>query len=351
MKDLLPLFDQKCPVILAGPCSAESEAQTLETASQLSAQGIKIFRAGVWKPRTHPGGFEGVGTQALAWLKEVKQSTGMMTATEVATPAHLEKAVEAGIDGVWIGARTSANPFAVQELADALAALEPSVRNNLTVLVKNPVSPDLELWIGAIQRIYEADVRRLGAIHRGFSMYGENRYRNTPLWRIPFELRRRLPNLPILCDPSHIAGQRELVEPVARQAMEMCYDGLIIESHCEPESAVTDSAQQLTPPALGQLIRAIPGKNIGHSGDELSTLRSEIDALDTELLDVLSRRMNVVRRIGDLKRRKGIAVVQPERYSKMVQERTAAAVDRGLDPDFVQGILAAIHEESVKNQL
>lgn len=347
----MPLFDMPGPIVMAGPCSAESAAQTLESARLLAARGIKIFRAGVWKPRTHPGGFEGMGEQALEWLQQVKASTGMLTATEVATPAHLRMAVDAGIDGVWIGARTSANPFAVQELADALSELSPERRDNLTVLVKNPVSPDLELWIGALQRIYDSGVRRLGAVHRGFSMYGENMYRNAPLWRIPFELRRRIPRLPILCDPSHIAGQRALVESVARQAMEMSYDGLIIESHCDPDSAITDSAQQLTPAALAELLPCLGIEKHSHSGDELSALRTEIDTLDAELLDVLARRMSVARKIGALKRSKGIAVVQPDRYSRLVKELTAKAQERGLDPEFIRGILAAIHEESVRNQL
>ena len=259
--DLKPLFDAELfgdsPIILAGPCSAESEAQVLEAARALSKEGIKIFRAGVWKPRTKPGGFEGIGSPALSWLRKVKEETGMLTATEVANTRHLEEALAAGIDVLWIGARTSANPFAVQELADIFASLTPERRDSLTVLVKNPVNPDLELWIGALERIYGSGIRRLGAIHRGFSSYGKHIYRNPPKWRIPIELHRRLPQLPIICDPSHIGGKRELIAPLSQQALDMNFDGLIIESHCHPEEALSDASQQLTPESLGYIVNSL----------------------------------------------------------------------------------------------
>ena len=241
MKDLqqilLPGVDRKRPLIIAGPCSAETEEQVMNTARQLAEQGIKIFRAGIWKPRTKPGGFEGVGVEGLAWLKRVKEETGMYTATEVATERHVFEALKHGIDILWIGARTTANPFAVQEIADALKGVD------IPVLIKNPVNPDLELWIGAVERIYNAGLRRLGVIHRGFSSYDKHLYRNMPQWHIPIELRRRLPNLHIFCDPSPIGGKRELVAPLCQQAMDMGFDGLIVESHCDPDCAWSDKNQ------------------------------------------------------------------------------------------------------------
>ncbi|MDE5687230.1 MAG: 3-deoxy-7-phosphoheptulonate synthase, partial [Paramuribaculum sp.] len=242
MEDLLPIlpegFDPNKPLIIAGPCSAETEEQVLCTANELAANGIRIFRAGIWKPRTKPGGFEGVGAPGLEWMKKVKETTGMLTATEVATRQHIEEALDAGIDILWIGARTSANPFAMQEIADTLQERGADV----TVLVKNPVNPDLELWIGAMQRIYNAGIRRIGAIHRGFSTYGKHLYRNMPNWHIPTELRLRLPNLPIICDPSHIGGKRELIAPLSQQALDMGFNGLIIERHCDPDKAWSDAS-------------------------------------------------------------------------------------------------------------
>ena len=256
--ELAPLFSSdimsRRPFVLAGPCSAESESQIMEAARSLSAAGIKIFRAGVWKPRTKPGGFEGIGTPALQWLAKVKAETGMLIATEVANERHTREALDAGVDVLWIGARTSANPFAVQEIADVLAALPQERRDSLAVLVKNPVNPDLELWIGAMERINGAGIRRIGAIHRGFSAYGKHIYRNPPKWRIPIELHRRLPDLPIICDPSHIGGKRELIGPLSQQALDMNFDGLIIESHCHPDNALSDSAQQVTPEVLAYIL-------------------------------------------------------------------------------------------------
>ena len=241
MQDLKPLFptiDSSKPIIIAGPCSAETEDQVMTTARELAANGIKVFRAGIWKPRTHPGGFEGVGAEGLGWLARVKKETGMIVSTEVANRQHVEQALEAGIDMLWIGARTSANPFAMQEIADALA----EASTDVPVLVKNPVNPDLELWIGAMQRIYNAGIRRIGAIHRGFSAYGKHLYRNLPQWHIPIELRRRFPELPVFCDPSHIGGKRELIASISQQALDMSFSGLIIESHCDPDCAWSDKA-------------------------------------------------------------------------------------------------------------
>lgn len=346
------IFSKNEKIILAGPCATENRAQTLDTARMLHHSGIKVFRAGVWKPRTKPGGFEGVGEPALAWLAEVK-ALGMATLTEVATPEHLMLAVDAGIDAVWIGARTSANPFAVQQIADAIASLPAQTRERLTVIVKNPVNPDLELWLGALQRIYDAGIRRLGAVHRGFSYYGKNVYRNAPQWRVPIELHRREPELPIICDPSHIGGSRQLIEPLAQQALDMRFDGLIIESHINPDAALSDAAQQITPRELAGILSrlTLPQPDAPEPDNRLIALRSQIDALDDDLLDILARRMAVSREIGRYKQQQRIPVVQPKRYNDLMEKRVETAAKLGLDNDFVRTILAAIHEESVRCQL
>ena len=299
MKDLKPIVDDIKPLIIAGPCSAESEKQVMETASQLAENGIKIFRAGIWKPRTKPGGFEGVGAEGLAWMRRVKDELGMLTATEVATRQHVKEALAAGIDILWIGARTSANPFAMQEIADTLAEAQ---MPELPVLVKNPVNPDLELWIGALQRIYNAGIRRLGAIHRGFSVYGKHLYRNMPQWHIPIELRRRLPQLPIVCDPSHIGGKRELIAPLSQQSLNMGFDGLIIESHCSPDEAWSDASQQVTPETLDLILNTLVTPTSSQSTESLSALRQQIDRIDNELIELLNKRMRVSREIGQYKK-------------------------------------------------
>ena len=353
--DLQPLFPADLfgdnPIILAGPCSAESESQILEAARALSAEGIKIFRAGVWKPRTKPGGFEGIGSPALAWLAKAKEATDMLTATEVANARHLEEAVASGIDVIWIGARTSANPFAVQEIADAIAQLPAERRDSLAVLVKNPVNPDLELWIGALERLYGAGVRRLGAIHRGFSSYGKHLYRNPPKWRIPIELHRRLPEIPVICDPSHIGGKRELIAPLSQQALDMNFDGLIIESHCRPDEALSDAAQQLTPSSLSFILHSLKRHTDTTATESLGVLRQQIDRLDTELLELLAKRMRVARDIGRYKREHNMPVVQLGRYNDLMQKRVDDGVTLDLSVDFLRNILAAIHEESVRQQL
>ena len=348
-QELLPGLDPKEPLIIAGPCSAESEEQVMATARELASYGAKVFRAGIWKPRTKPGGFEGVGTVGLPWLQRVKEETGMYVATEVATKAHVEAALEAGIDLIWIGARTAANPFAMQEIADTLAASGKDV----PVLVKNPVNPDLELWIGAIQRIQNAGIKRVGAIHRGFSAYGKHLYRNLPQWHIPIELGRRIPNIPIICDPSHIGGSRELISPLSQQAFDMGFDGLIIESHCNPDKAWSDSAQQVTPAALNLIVNSLVPLN-GADPDttqNLPLLRQEIDRLDNELIELLGKRMGVCREIGQYKKEHGMKVVQGGRYSDMMQHRQTLASDMGMGEEFIRSVYAAIHEESVRQQI
>ncbi|WP_289158073.1 bifunctional 3-deoxy-7-phosphoheptulonate synthase/chorismate mutase type II [uncultured Muribaculum sp.] len=351
MTELKPLFGNGVadmhPMIIAGPCSAETEEQVLAAAHELAKNGVKIFRAGIWKPRTKPGGFEGVGTQGLQWLKRVKEETGMMTSTEVATRQHVNEALEAGVDLLWIGARTSANPFAMQEIADAIKDSGADV----PVLVKNPVNPDLELWIGALQRLYNAGIMRLGAIHRGFSSYGKHLYRNLPQWHIPIELRRRYPNLPLICDPSHIGGKRELVAPLSQQALDMGFDGLIIESHCDPDCAWSDKAQQVTPEVLNFILNTLVLRDSVVSTESLNLLRQQIDELDNELLEVLNKRMRVSREIGQYKKEHRMPVLQIGRHDEIMQSRAALAEEMGMSGDFMRTVLSAIHEESVRQQI
>ena len=349
MEDLKPIIlpgvSSQKPMIIAGPCSAETEEQVLTTARELAANGIKIFRAGIWKPRTKPGGFEGIGVEGLEWLKKVKAETGMYVATEVATKAHVEAAVAAGVDILWIGARTSANPFAMQEIADALVGID------TIVLVKNPVNPDLELWIGAMQRIYNAGIRRLGAIHRGFSSYGKHLYRNLPQWHIPMELGRRIPNLPIFCDPSHIGGKRELVAPLAQQAVDMGFEGLIIESHCDPDCAWSDKSQQVTPDVLNYILNMLVHRDTKRTTENLTLLRQQIDQVDNELLEVLNKRMRISREIGQYKKEHSMQIVQIGRYDDIIKSRMKLAEEMGMSPDFMKDVLVAIHDESVRQQV
>lgn len=349
MEDLLSICPQGVdnkPMIIAGPCSAETEEQVINTARNLAQNGIKMFRAGIWKPRTKPGGFEGVGAEGLAWMKRVKEETGMYICTEVATKAHVDAALEAGIDVLWIGARTSANPFAMQEIADALVGHEDKI-----VLVKNPVNPDIELWIGALQRIYNAGIRKLGAIHRGFSTYGKHLYRNLPQWHIPMELGRRIPNLPILCDPSHIGGKRELVAPISQQAIDMGFEGLIIESHCEPDCAWSDKSQQVTPDVLNYIINTLVPREKTQSTENLNILRQQIDQLDNDLIEVLNKRMRVCREIGQYKKEHRMQVVQIGRYDDIMKSRIKLAEEMGMSGDFMKSVLEAVHEESVRQQI
>ncbi|GHT31740.1 cytochrome c4 [Bacteroidia bacterium] len=333
------------PLLIAGPCSAETEEQTLCTAKQLADRGVKIYRAGIWKPRTKPGGFEGVGTEGLQWLKRVKAETGMYVSTEVATAKHVREALSNDIDILWIGARTSANPFAVQEIADALEGVD------IPVLIKNPVNPDLDLWIGAIERIYNAGIRRIGAIHRGFSSFDKKIYRNLPHWHIPMELRRRLPNLPIICDPSHIGGRRELIAPISQQAMDLGFDGLIVESHCNPDKAWSDAAQQVTPDVLEYIISTLVVRDEKQSTESLAQLRRQIDEHDEKLLETLVARMRVSEEIGKYKKEHNITILQTERYDEILQKQAAKAAPLGLSEDFINTIFVAIHEESVRHQL
>jgi chorismate mutase len=344
---LLPGINRQRPLVIAGPCSAETEEQTVDTARELAGKGIKIFRAGVWKPRTKPGGFEGVGLPGLTWLQRIKKETGMYTATEVANKNHVAEAVMNQVDILWIGARTSANPFAVQEIADALKL------SGFTgpVLIKNPVNPDLELWIGAIERIYNAGVRKIAVIHRGFSSYDKKLYRNLPQWNIPIELKRRIPDLPLFCDPSHIGGKRELIAPLCQQAMDLNYEGLIIESHNDPDSAWSDKEQQITPDVLSYILNLLVIRDTKQTTENLTELRRQIDDIDNELLAVLSKRMRISREIGQYKKEHHMPVLQTIRYDEILEKRTSNAIKLGMGSVFMKTVLEAIHEESIRQQI
>ena len=341
----LPGIEPTRPIVIAGPCSAETEEQVMTTAKQLAANGIKILRAGVWKPRTKPGGFEGNGWKALPWLQKVKEETGMLLSTEVATPQHVEMALEAGIDILWVGARTTANPFAVQELADSLKGVD------IPVLVKNPVNPDVELWIGALERINGAGVKRMGAIHRGFSSYDRKIYRNLPMWQIPIELNRRLPQLPLFCDPSHIGGRRDLIAPLCQQAMDLGMEGLIIESHCDPDSAWSDAKQQVTPDILSYILNLLVIRDESVTTENITELRKQIDSIDNDLIELLAKRMRVAREIGQYKKEHKMTVLQSKRYSEIIDKRGAQGTLCGISPDCMNTIFEAIHEESVRQQM
>lgn len=345
-KLVLPGIDaQERPIIIAGPCSAESREQVLSTAQELAKNGVKIFRAGIWKPRTKPGGFEGVGTVGLPWLKEVKQKTGMLVSTEVATAAHVFEAIKAGIDILWIGARTAANPFAMQELADSLKGTD------IPVLVKNPVNPDLELWIGALERLVNAGVKNVGVILRGFSTYDQKMYRNLPLWHIPIELRRRYPNITMFCDPSHIGGKRELIAPISQQALDLKFDGLMVESHCNPDEALSDAKQQITPQVLDFTLKMLVLRENVQTTENISVLRKQIDEIDEQLLTILAKRNRISMEIGTYKKENNMPVLQTGRYNEILEKRAHMGEAMNLDKEFVFAIMKAIHEESVRIQL
>jgi chorismate mutase len=344
---LLPGISRQRPLIIAGPCSAETEEQVITTAKELANKGINIFRAGIWKPRTKPGGFEGVGIEGLSWLQRVKKETGMYIATEVATKNHVTEAIKRQIDILWIGARTSANPFAVQEIADALK----SEGFDGPVLIKNPVNPELELWSGAIELIHNAGIKKIGAIHRGFSSYDKKIYRNLPQWHIPIELKRRLPDLPLISDPSHIGGKRELIAPLCQQAMDLNYDGLIIESHCDPDNAWSDKDQQITPDILSYILNLLVIRDTKQTTENLTELRQQIDQMDDELLSILAKRMRISQEIGQYKKEHNMPVLQTIRYDEIVEKRVKEAEEMGLGQSFMRKVLEAVHEESVRKQI
>ncbi len=338
------------PFLISGPCSAETEEQVMETARLLAQlKKVSVFRAGIWKPRTRPNSFEGVGSSGLSWLRDVKQETGMMVATEVANEKHVYEALKYGVDMLWIGARTSVNPFTVQEISDALRGV------NVIVLVKNPVNPDLELWIGAIERIAKAGISRLGAIHRGFSSYEKTTYRNQPNWQLPIELRRRIPDIPIICDPSHIAGSREYLHEISQKAMDLNFDGLMIESHVDPDSALSDAAQQVTPDELQELLSRLIFRNASPSDprllDVLGELRQQIDIFDDHLLDLIEKRMKVAETIGRYKKENNITILQSVRWDEIVKRVLVKGRAKGLSEELIDTMFRAIHQESINHQM
>ncbi len=329
------------PLIIAGPCSAESEEQVIGTAKQLADVGVKVFRAGIWKPRTRPNAFEGVGSEGLKWMKRVKEETGMLTSTEVANVKHVYEALKHGVDILWIGARTTANPFAVQDIADALSGVD------ITVMVKNPVNPDAELWIGALERLNNSGITKLAAIHRGFSIYDKTLFRNDPQWQIPIELRRRIPDLMIITDPSHICGNRHLLYDVSQKAMDLNFDGLIIESHINPDKALSDAKQQITPADLKKLMD--PGEN-QQVELNLADLREQIDKLDDKIINTFEKRMKIVEEIGRHKKENNLTILQSRRWDDILNKRINLGGKKGLSEEFIQKVFKAIHQESINHQ-
>ena len=337
------------PYVIAGPCSVESRESLVSEALCLKKIGINVLRGGLWKPRTHPGSFEGVGEEGAGWLREAGAAAGMRTATEVANARHLDVILKNGIDAVWIGARTSGNPFLVQEIAEALRG------TGLPVFVKNPLVPDPELWTGAIERFARSGLKYICAVHRGFHSYGETIFRNPPFWQIPVELRRRLPGLPLLCDPSHITGRRDLVEDIARQALILGFDGLMIEVHPDPDKALSDAAQQITPEALQGMLGRLRMRSSSTSDAEataaIDDLRTGIDRIDAALIDLLAERMNISESIGRIKERSGLTVLQTGRWNTVLEKVRAMAKEKNLDEDFISEIYTTIHRASMERQL
>ena len=347
--EIKPVFDKaQRPIRIAGPCSAETEAQVLAVARALVPQGIDLFRAGIWKPRTRPDSFEGVGEEGLNWLKRVKAETGLKVATEVANADHVEKALEAGVDVLWIGARTSANPFSVQEVADALEGVD------VPVLVKNPVNPDLSLWMGAIERLYKAGIRRMAAIHRGFSYYGETQYRNAPRWQLPIELKRIFAEMQLICDHSHICGRRDILKDVAQKALDLNFDGLMTEVHLEPDCAWSDAMQQITPDQYQALIASLVLRRPSSDDPEflagIAQLRHQIDEIDEDVVHLLARRMHLAEKIGAFKREKQIAILQTERWNEVLSKGLELGRQYGLSESFMIALLKTIHQESINHQ-
>ena len=336
------------PLVIAGPCSAETEDQVLKIAHELKNSDVSIFRAGIWKPRTRPGGFEGVGAIGLKWLQKAKAETGLLMATEVANATHVKLALEHGIDVLWIGARTTVNPFAVQEIADAL------IGTDKIVLVKNPVNPDLALWIGGVERLYNAGIKKLGVIHRGFSTYEKTKYRNIPEWQIAIELQNRFPDLPLIIDPSHITGRRDMIQEVSQQALDLNYDGLIIETHADPDNAWSDAAQQVTPTVLKQIFEDLKVKKESTEENDFNTemikLRASIDIADSKLLEILGNRMKIAEQIGSLKKEKNVAILQNKRWNEILGKMILEGEDKGLSEEFILKIFKAIHQESIAHQ-
>lgn len=336
------------PLVIAGPCSAETESQVLQIAHDLKNSDVSIFRAGIWKPRTRPGNFEGVGSIGLKWLQKVKKETGLLITTEVANANHVKIALDHDVDVLWIGARSTVSPFIVQEIADALQ------NTDKIVLLKNPVNPDLSLWYGGIERLYSANIKKLGVIHRGFSTYSKTKFRNNPEWQIPIELQNKFPDLPLICDPSHICGRRDIIEETSQKALDLNFDGLMIETHNDPDNAWSDASQQITPKTLIKLMKdlIIRKESVQERSfiKELENLRIEIDDADSQILDILGNRMKVSDKIGKIKKKQNVAILQSERWKNILKKMISDGKQRGLSEDFILKIFKAIHQESINHQ-
>jgi chorismate mutase len=347
-KNWLEKMSLNHPLVIAGPCSAETEEQVLKIANQLKNTDATVFRAGVWKPRTRPGNFEGIGALALPWLKKVKEQTGLLTAVEVANANHVKLALEYDIDILWIGARTTVNPFAVQEIADELK------NTDKIVLVKNPINPDLELWIGAIERIQKANIKNVGVIHRGFSTYQKTKYRNNPNWQIAIDFKNRLPNIPLINDPSHICGNRQGILDVSQMALDLQFDGLMIETHYNPDKAWSDAKQQITPKKLAEITKKLKVRKSEFEKklalENLHVLRNKINEIDSVLIQTLSNRMKISKKIGEAKKDRNVSILQPKRWNELLNERIKKGEGAGLDSDFMEKIYKIIHQESIKIQ-
>jgi chorismate mutase len=347
IKHWLPNIDN--PLLISGPCSLESEEQTMATARELAKdKRVFVYRGGIWKPRTRPGSFEGMGSAALEWLSNVKKETGLLTGTEVANFQHVEECLKAGIDVLWIGARSTASPFAVQEIADSLRGTDQ------IVMVKNPVNPDIQLWIGAFERLSQAGIKNLVAIHRGFTPFGESKYRNYPSWKTVIELRQLMPNLPIICDPSHISGKREYLFEISQKAFDLGLDGLMIESHIDPSCALSDQDQQVTPSNLRKILDKLVIKYTSSNDplfeNMLDKLRSRIDGIDHEIIEILASRMEIVKQIADYKKQNKVTALQINRWTQILEDRLNTARKLNLDESFIKIIFQLIHEDSVRQQ-
>ena len=351
--EFVPLKDwgviNSVPFAIAGPCSAESEEQVLTTCRQIKEKvDVSLFRAGVWKPRTRPGSFEGVGEDGLKWLKAAGKELNTPVTTEVATGAHVELALKHGIDVLWVGARSTTNPFAVQEIADALKGVD------VPVIVKNPINPDLALWLGAIERIYNSGINKIAALHRGFSTFDKSKYRNLPMWQIPLQLKSQYPNLPLICDPSHIGGTRDLIYPISQRALDLNYEGLMIETHCNPDVALSDAKQQVTPDRLAVILNdlKIRSKSSTDEGyeEKMQDIRAKLDNIDREIIEVLANRTELVKQIGQLKKDQNVAVFQLDRWKNVFNSRPEWAASMGVNEEFVAQLFKLIHDDSIKVQ-
>ena len=348
LRNWLDAFGLDHPLVIAGPCSAETEEQVLKIAHELKDSDANVLRAGIWKPRTRPGNFEGVGALGLKWLQKAKQETGMLTTTEVANPHHVDLALEHDVDILWIGARTTVSPFIIQDIADALKGTDK------IVLVKNPVNPDLSLWLGAVERFYSCDIKNLGVIHRGFSAYEKTKYRNNPEWQIAIELQNKFPDLPLILDPSHIAGRRDIIFDLCQTALDLNYDGIMVETHHDPDNAWSDAKQQITPAALIQIMKDLKiRKEVSESEEfqnKLSNLRAQIDVADNQLIELLSKRMKISDEIGKVKKAQNVSVLQTKRWSEILGNMVLEGEQRGLSEEFVLRMFKAIHQESINHQ-